>query len=299
MERRNLLAGLLVLAACMFLVVGSASARGTTSNKKKAGGNKACVVNTLPSFVAQGEAADASSVADIIEVECEPGYEEAEITISSQELFERCHTLSWARIDQATGEWEVIPTNKEKVTTILDDDDNATVVVWGGPSCASGSSLISVHLNESPALTFTSNFEVLQPKGTPPGLTALDVAKNGEKVEDATFSDVATILQLEAPASMAEKEAVFNAEELYFDCGVGGLRAYGPDEIELFSEEGVIRLPKASPIGLNDNGNAFVVLLAGQSCTPAVLEFEASVDAAPLFPTWTTTFEVKEPQPTR
>jgi hypothetical protein len=305
MERRNLLAGLIVLAMSLFLLAGTAFAHGTTTTKSKKGKKTdpaaGCEVLSLPEFTDQSEGRLASSVADIIEVECEKGYEEEEVTISSQELFARCHELSWARINQTTGEWEVIPTNKEKVVTRLDDDDNATVVVWGGPSCATGSSLISAHLNTSPAETFTTNFTVLQPKGSKEGITALTPPPGeGKKVEDATFSDAATILQIEAPTRYAEKEVVVNAEELYFDCPLGPthLKAVGPKEEEIANEEGVIRLKKETPFTLNNNGNAFVVLLAGQSCTPATLGIEASINAAPGFLTYETPFTILEPQPT-
>jgi hypothetical protein len=307
MDRRNLLAGVVTMVASLFLVAGTAF--GHTATAAPLGNPTAkgpCAVHSLPSFIDQGEGKTASSVADIIEIECEPGYEEASVTISSFELQSRCHTLSWARINQITGEWEVIKTNSPKVTTLLDNADNATVVVWGGPSCASGSSLVSAHLNEAPAETFVTNFAVLQPQSSPLGVTALDppatsTIGNGMKVEDSNFSDVATIVQLEFATRYAEKEAIVNAEQLYFDCPLPGskhLQAYGPDEIAIPNTEGVVKLPKFSPLTLNNNGNAFVVLLAGQSCTPATLGIEASVNAAPGFTTYETPFTVLEPQAT-
>jgi hypothetical protein len=304
MERRNLLAGLVVLAVSSFLLAGTAfahPAKTQTKGKKQITPVGPCVINSLPEFTDQSEGKFASSVADIIEVECEPGLEEEKITISSQELFARCHELSWAVINQTTGEWEVITTKKEKVVTELDDDDNATVVVWGGPSCATGSSLISGHLNSSPAETFTTNFSVLQPKGSTPGLTVLTPPPGeGKKVEDATFSDAAAILQIEVPTSYAEKEVVVNAEEVWFDCPLGPthLKVIGPDEEEIPNVEGVVKLKKETPFTVNNNGNAFVVLLAGQSCTPAKLGIEASVNSAPGFPTYETPFTILEPQPT-
>jgi hypothetical protein len=274
---------------------------------------KGCIVHSLPSFVDQGEGNAASSVADIIEVECEPGFEGQEIIISAQELFQRCGNgvtghLWWSIINQTTGVWTP-PTLGEKARTKLDNDDNATVVVWGGPGCASGQSIISAHFVTAPSETYMTNFTVLQPTTTPLGLKALDVAKNGAKVEDATFSDVATIAQLEFATRYAEKEAVLNAEQLFFDCpfpGSPGVVGFGPTSsaqpggapIPIPGVEGLFKLPAFSEQSLNNNGNAFVVLLGSRSCTPATLSLEASVTAAPGFVSYTTPFKVETPRPT-
>src|SRR5438309_1575902 len=71
MERRNLLAGLAVLALSMFLLSGSAFAHAAHHKKAKpreagsSGSPETCVVHALPdSFMDQGEFGSASSVAD-------------------------------------------------------------------------------------------------------------------------------------------------------------------------------------------------------------------------------------------
>jgi hypothetical protein len=302
MERRNLLVGLMVLVASLLMVGGGTAFAGPPKAK-------GCVVHSLPSFVDQGEGTAGSSVADIIEVECEPGYEGAEIIVSAQELYARCGMhLYWSKIGQLGEPYEGVwtpPTAGEKVRTKLDNDSNATVVVWGGPGCASGSSIVSAHFVVAPSETFSTNFTVVQAGKTPLGLKALDVAKNGAKVEDSEFSDVVTIAQLEFDGRYAEKEAVLNAEQLYFDCpypGSPGVVAYGPvtasGPIPLVSNEGLIKLAAFSPQTLNNNGNAFVVLLGSRSCTPATLSFEASVTAAPGFVSYTTPFKVEQNRPT-
>jgi hypothetical protein len=304
MERRNLMVGLLVLAASLLMVGGGTAFAGPPKAKK------GCIVHSLPSFVAQGEGVAESSVADIIEVECEGGYEGAEIIVTSQELYSRCGgKLYWSKIAQVgepgEGTWTP-PTAGEKVRTKLDNDDNATVVVWGGPGCATGQSIVSAHFTTAPSETFMTNFTVLTPNSTPLGLKALDVAKNGAKVEDATFSDVVTIAQLEFETRYAEKEAVLNAEQLYFDCpypGSPGVVAYGPvgpaGPIAITGPgEGLFKLPAFSPQTLNNNGNAFVVLLASRSCTPATLSLEASVSAAPKFVSYVAPFKVETNRPT-
>src|SRR5246127_1562794 len=98
MERRNLLAGLAVLALSLFMLSGTAFAHSTHHKKAKprgeAGGGgtpETCVVHALPSsFMDQGEFGSASSVADIIEVECEEVFAEKYVRISANELYSRC-----------------------------------------------------------------------------------------------------------------------------------------------------------------------------------------------------------------
>ena len=57
----------------------------------------ACVVNALPSsFMDQGEFGASSSIADVIEVECEDVYAEHHVRISANELYSRCdQDLHW------------------------------------------------------------------------------------------------------------------------------------------------------------------------------------------------------------
>ena len=105
MERRNLLAGLAVLALSLFVLSGTAFAHATHHKKAKprseAGPGSStpetCVVHALPSsFMDQGEFGSASSVADIIEVECEEVYSEKYVRISANELYSRCDkNLYW------------------------------------------------------------------------------------------------------------------------------------------------------------------------------------------------------------
>ncbi len=98
MERRNLLAGLAVLALSLFLLSGTAFAHATHHKKAKprseggvTGSPETCVVHALPSsFMDQGEFGAASSVADVIEVECEEVYAETYVRISANELYSRC-----------------------------------------------------------------------------------------------------------------------------------------------------------------------------------------------------------------
>jgi hypothetical protein len=284
MERRNLLAGLMVLVASSFLLVGSASA----ANKKLAAPvAPVCVVHSLPSFVDQGEFAQHSSVADIIEVECQPVYAEEYVKIQSQQLFNRCKEgkkLTWVPATE--------PGNRPSGNSIkvkLDNDGNATVAVFGGPSCAPGESLISAHLEVAPYTTVTTPFTILPPKDTTPGIEALPKAQ----VEDSITSSVATIFQVEAPSVFAEQEVAISAEQLFSRClAPPHLVWFGPEANVLGTGiEGVEK------VKLDNNGNAFVVVFGSQSCASGPSEIEASLEKAP-YTTWTNTFTVESPRPT-
>jgi hypothetical protein len=247
-----------------------------------------CVVRTLPgSFADQGEFGTASSVADVVEVECQPVYAEHFVELSAIELSDRCHdTLSWAAPPQL---YPGVFTGPQFFVQ-LDDAGNATAVVWGGPSCAAGESLISAHLVEAPYTTVTTAFTVLAPR---PGSTGLTVSPE-KAVEDAFSSSVATIVEVRFPSVYAEQTVNINAAQLYDRCKGPGPRLewVGPDEDPLELGEEV-----AGKVTLDNDGSAFVVLLAGTSCASGPSTIEASLESAP-YTTYTGTFEVEAPQPT-
>ena len=62
-----------------------------TKHRDAGGRRKRASVHAYPSsFMDQGEFGTASSVADIVEVECEEVYAEKYVTISANELYSRC-----------------------------------------------------------------------------------------------------------------------------------------------------------------------------------------------------------------
>ena len=95
----------------------------------------------------QGEFGTSSSVADIIEVECEEVYAEQYVRISANELYSRCDKQAVLATP-----YEPCDLLSDRLTSgpsfsvELDNDGNATAVVLGGPSCAAGESLIAAHL---------------------------------------------------------------------------------------------------------------------------------------------------------
>lgn len=297
MERRNLLAALAVLALSLFVLSGTAFAH-TTRHKRatqhSAGVDETpspetCVIHTLPnSFMDQGEFGTASSVADIIEVECEPVYAEQSVKISATELWSRCDDkLYWTTPTKPF----YFSSSGPSFTVELDNAGNATAVVLGGPSCAAGQSLVSAHLETAPYTTVTTGFTVLPPKVTESAVTASPESK----VEGEEYSDVATIVQVEFPPVFAEEPVDINAAQLYARCKEdyrldwAVMSPSGPTVLATHSEE--------ATVSLDNDGNAFVVLFGNYSCAAGPSLIEASLENAP-YTTMTTTFTVEPPRST-
>jgi len=294
MERRNLVAGLAIFIVAIFAFTGSASARLAHHKRAKSplsdpAGHETCIVAAMPSsFMDQGEFGAASSIADVVEVECESVYAEKTVTISDEELYSQCDKrLYWATPsaydDKVTG-----PSTKVE----LDNDGNATVVLFGGPSCAAASTLMSAHLDVAPYTTTVTAFEVLPPRPTPPGVSA----SPEKKIEGEFESDVATIIQVEFPPVFAEEPVNINAAQLYSRCHISprtffvGMEEDGPRVLAYETEELV-------GLKLDNDGNAFVVLFGTASCASGPVMIEASLEEAP-YTTYTSEFEVLPPVPT-
>ena len=191
MDRRNLLAGLVVLALGVFGLAGGASAHGTVSGAGTEG-EGSCTVKSLPSFIAQGEFENAATVGDIIEVSCDPYKYSAgaEVTLTAAQLNDRCHYITWY---DANDEGYFRTGEGRSFSVHLDVDGNANVGLIAGPNCMVGESLITLDENESPYETFTTSFQVLPAVNTPPGLYITP----SSQVEDAESSGVITIAQAE------------------------------------------------------------------------------------------------------
>ncbi len=308
MERRNLLAGLAVLALSLFLVSGTAFAHATHHKSAKprtevgAGSAGTCVVHALPnSFMDQGEFGASSSIADVIEIECEDVYAEHHVRVSANELYSRCdQDLNWRTptANQPEGDsWGF--TKGSSVETTLDNDGNATVIVLGGPSCAAGESLISAHLTEAPYTTVTTGFTVLPPRPTTPGVFVTGEtpvgAGNGSKIEGEEYSDVATIVQVEFPPVFAEEYVNVDFSQLKSRCKYGE-----GTEVITMSESGhphTVSGGESESLKLDNDGNAFMILIGNASCASGTTLIEASLEEAP-YTTYTTNFTVNPPEPT-
>jgi hypothetical protein len=290
MERRNLLAGLAVLALSLFMLSGTAFAHATHHKKAKprdTGSAETCVVHALPNaFMDQGEFGNASSVADVVEVECEEVYAEQYVRISANELYNRCaQKLYWRTPYITEGGFTTGPSFRVR----LDNDGNATAIVIGGPSCAAGESLIAAHLEEPPYSTVTTGFTVLPPRPTTPGVFATPA----NKVEGEEYSDVATIVQVEFPPVFAEEPVNVNSNEFFSRCH------NQPKTEAIIMVDGhpvVIHHIEEGTLTLDNDGNAFAVLIGNSSCAAGTSVIEASLENAP-YTTYTTEFTIEPPQP--
>jgi hypothetical protein len=278
--------------------LGAAQARPTHSapavrgSSADAGAQPACVIHSLPSFIAQGERESMATVADIVEVECNPYLygTGSKIRITADQLLSRCKGgLTWIVPNPFRKE-----TNSRGVTVALDADGNATVALIAGPGCEAGESLVSAHMEQEPFETFTTSFTVLPPVTTPPGVFALP----GTQVEDAASSAVAAIIQVEF-AHGAEKRVRIGSEELFARCRVQPkLRWFqivpGNEGAEVSEVSGV---SEVTGVTLDNDGNAFVVVIGDSSCAEGPSLIEADLESKP-FTTFTTTFTTQPPQPT-
>jgi hypothetical protein len=274
MKRFSLGAGLAVLATSLFMLVGSGTALAVPSTT--------CVVKSLPSFMDQGEFGTASTVADIIQVGCNPEFAGQTVKITDQELQSRCRgDISWSLPFPYKPVVGTPTIGKVK----LDNHGNATVVVWGGEGCAAGETIVAVHLEAAPYTTVTTPFTIVPGEETPEGVTALP----SSLVESDVNSSVATIVQVEFPSVYAEHLVRVSAEQLFARCLIKPhLMWIGPDETVLTPSG------ESATVKLDNSGNAFVVLLGGGSCASGPSEIEASLLAAP-YTTKSTTFTVTSP----
>ena len=297
MDGRKLGTGLMVLASSFLLLAGTASAHGTVTGTS-AEGEGSCTVKSLPSFIAQGEFANAATVGDVIEVSCNPYVYSAgaTVTVTASQLYSRCHEVTWYDPTEladdevepeAPGEGEHESSGQGRSFTLhLDVNGNANVGLIAGPHCMVGESLITVDENESPYETFTTSFQVLPAVNTPQGIYVTP----SSQVEDANTSSVVTAVQAEFRGA-SEQYVRLGFGQLYDRCEVGDKTVIIQEDREYI--ESHRELLKA--IELDNNGNGFVILMGSNSCAEGTSLIEGDLETAP-FTTETGNFTVEAPK---
>ncbi len=271
---RNALLGTALVLLVMLTQAGTASALKPVPP---------CSLSSISSFVAQGELGQASSIADVLEVQCEKVYAGAPVRFTANPLYFRCQRkLVWSTPTPYA------PVSGSGYAVKLDGNGRAVVSVWGGPGCAAGESLLSVHM-DAPYATATTEFTILGPVSTPEGVFALTPNGKSSEVENSATSSVAVAVDVEFPPVNAEQPVHIAAEQLFSQCH-SKLRWVGADAKEVANGVGSV-----SGVTLDDDGNAFVVLLGGPSCAAATGEIVAFLETPPITPE-TTTFTVLAPQ---
>ncbi len=264
-------------------LMGLSAAQAATARQSSLPKYPVCIVTSTPQVVESGLGATTSSIADVIQVECKPKFSEQTVEISSPQLNGLCRgTLSWYS-DLGT---PATTGTGETFDVTLDDDGNATAVVWGGPSCAAGRALITADLTVAPYTTAKTHLVIEAPQSTPTGITA----QPSSQVEDATYSGVDTVFQVEFPSVYSEDTVELSSPQLYDHCH-GNITWVGPDETILGT--GV----KSVDVTLDDNGNAFAVALAGPSCATGKSQVTADL-LAPGYTTLSTNFKILSPRVT-
>ncbi len=291
---RALLAAFAVVLTGLLIAAVPALAHSTHRKRARSATAEPCVVRALPgSFVAQGDMYGSGSVADVVEVSCEPVYARAHLRVSANQLYARCaQRLSWYLPYPASSVTSGAGTGVQ-----LDNDGNATVALIAGPSCAAGESLISAHMEAAPYTTATTAFQVLAPQD---GAAGIRVSPES-KVEGETYGDVATLVQVSFPPVFAGQAVVLNASQLYSRCRVAPRLVWvtmGESPGTGGSAAEPLTQPEAeeATVHLDDDGNAFALLLGGGSCAAGSSLIEASLEEAP-YTTYTASFTVEPPVP--
>jgi hypothetical protein len=246
-----------------------------------------CKIQPRPrdGFIEAGLGSTHSSVAFVLLVECRPVFSEQTVEISTPQLNNACHnTLSWFSPTGRRGGPSV--GRGEAFNVFLDDDGNATAVVWGGPSCAASEDLVTADLVTSPYSTAKTTVQILPPRTTRESLHSFPPAE----VEDSISSSVDAIFYAEFPGSYGEQKVEFSDAQLFDRCA-GHIYWIGADERIL------ARNTKSATTTLDDNGNAFVVALAGPSCAAGPTTAQVDIVNATYTSLWTK-FYVATPRPT-
>ena len=269
-------AGLMIAAVLATPVAANAAPAALAGQHKPT-----CAVSASPyKFIEAGLSPQPSMVAFIITVECAPTFSEQTVEIHTPQLSNACQgLLRWynATTTAASG-------NGDTFDVTLDDDGNATAVVLGGPSCAASRDLIEADLTVAPYTTATTQVRIAPPVSTRPGVRAFPASE----VEDATTSSVATIFYVEFPSVYAEQEVQISDAELFDRCA---------GHITWILPNGTFKYGKSVTTTLDDNGNAFVVALAGPSCASGSTLVQADLTGPP-YKTVTTQFTVRSPRVT-
>ena len=262
------------VAAAILAVIGVFVASGLRASPAQAGAG--CAIHSLPSLVEE----EPSNVEDVVELGCEPVYAGDTVKVSSAQLDSACGgNLSWS------SPYPFSATTGSGVTVKLTGAANATLALWGGPGCFTGTDSISAQLEQPPFETVTTSLEVLPPQLTTPGV----YAQPSTQVEDKVYESAATVVEVSLSPDEVGDTVLLRSAELYQGCAATPHLAWiGPSATVL---AGSAEEVKVTP---DLDGHAYVVVLGGRSCLEASNLIEAFVEQAP-FTEFSTDFTIKAP----
>jgi hypothetical protein len=259
---------LAVLTAGLFMLAGLA--QGSDGASAQPAVPSPCAVKSLPSFIAQGEFGTAATVADVVEVSCDPSKvgTGSAVTVTAAGLLNLCHTITWY-VPGAT----VKPTSGPSVQLKVDGEGNANVGLIAGPKCRVGEALISVDEKGSPYETVTTSFKVLPTQNTAQGLYITPASQ----IEDEISGSVITIAQAEFNKA-SEHHVRIGADQLFHRCQKGHHIIYVKENRQAIPDKPEL----LGAIELDNNGNGFVLLIGTDSCAEGPSLIEAELEERPF-----------------
>jgi hypothetical protein len=237
-----------------------------------------------------------SEIHAVIQVETLPSFAGDVVGISSSQLVSSCETVSYESIRQG-----VLPpvTSPDSITTVLDDDGNATVIV-DGINCAPGSSVVAADLESAPYYTALTDLLATPPNVTTPGLTGYpqNEVETGDTLTGLNGpsgnSDVYAVFYVEDAPVYAEQTVEIDSAQLDGRCGEGWLWAGGNGGTTV-TGTGLNTQGEATTT-LDDDGNA-VFVFKGISCAAGDSQVIADVLAG-THDTFTFDYNILPPAPT-
>ncbi len=228
-----------------------------------------------PSFV---EWETDSSIADVVQVECESAYAGDTVKVRAPGLCSGYGGgVTW------TAPYPYSPTSGEATTAKLTGAGDATLALWGGPSCPAGSYVIEAELEQPPHETVSTSFEVQPPRQLTEGVSIVP----GTETVDKVHGSAAMIIEMSA-SSYPLEPVRFQTPQTYAACsGTPHLAWIGPEGNELSASGDAV-----SGVPLDLDGNTFALILAGTSCSEGSYIAAANLEEAP-FTTWENTFSIK------
>jgi hypothetical protein len=236
-----------------------------------------------------------SEIHAVVEVETLPAFAGDVVSIDSSQLVSSCETVSYESVRNG------LPpgTSPDAITTILDDDGNATVVV-DGLNCAPGTSVVEADLQAAPYYTALAYLTANPPVVTAAGLTGYP--NNETETGDTTTgnngasgnSDVYAVFYVEDNPVYAEQTVEIDSTQLDGRCGQGWLWEAGNGGNNA-TGIGLNPGPEANTT-LDDDGNA-VFVFKGLSCAAGPSEVIADVLAG-THDTFTFDYNILPPAPT-
>jgi len=248
-----------------------------------------------------------SEIHAVIQVETSPSFAGDAVNIDSSQLSASCRGVKYENL-QNGGTTASPNESTDRISAILDNDGNATVVVEGW-DCAPGTSVVEADLEVAPFYTALTTLVANPPVVTPEGVTgypqSAGIAQEVETGDTSSSGDsnVYAVFYVETNPVYAEQTVEISSSQLEGRCirgwrwepgnpnGIGVGAGFSGDK----NGTGVNTGDRPSTI-LDDDGNA-TFTFKGTSCASGPSQVIADVMAG-THQTYVTTFTVDPPAPT-